>query len=1006
MLRLHSWIPYVILASLQLAPATVKADAVAVTTQRNDIARTGANLSETILTTSNVNVQQFGRLFACAVDGHIYAQPLYVPQVTIPLKGLHNVVYVATEHNSVYAFDADDCVQSTPLWHVNLGTPRPAGFPTKYGIEQGIQIEIGITSTPVIDLASQTLYVVAYTQDSATGPFHYKLHALDLTTGAEKLGGPVEIMASTPGTGDGSVGGTLTLNPALQMQRPSLLLLNGQVYVAFGSFADTDPYHGWVLSYDAATSARIAVFNTTPDGGEGAIWMSGQGLSGDGSGNIFFMVANGSTTASGGGSSYSNSFMKLGGNSLSLLDWFMPFNAESLNVDDVDIGSSGPVLIPGTSLLVGGGKQGVLYLVNSQKMGHFNASGDTQIVQEFQASTDEIFNTPVFWNNPGNPLLFLWPQSQGLKAFSFNNGLFQTTPVAQNNALTPSQPGGTLSISANANVPGTAIVWATHSTAGSAETTTQPGELHAYDASNIATEIWNSLQNPARDDLGLYGKFTPPSIANGKVYAPTFSGWLNVYGLVSSLVPVLNGQILFTAQTPDPGNNTDGPYELGVKVVASHAGQLTAIRYWKIAGETGSHFGHVWSDTGTLLASATFANETASGWQQAALNPPLAISAAQTYVVSVNSQTAYGATNYALATSVTNGFLSTVADGENGVYGAPGSFPTLSYKNTNYFRDAVFVPSGSQSILATQSPSLVNLNDGATYELGMKFTSTQAGQVAAIKYWKDSNENGVHIGRLWDASSGELGTAIFTNETASGWQTAYLNIPVTILPNREYVISVNTNGYYVASNEGLNAPITNGSLSTIADSANGVYGDMGHFPTSTYGNINYFRDLLFVPNGNNGGTTSSVFTTQMPAGSYDDGPYEMGMKFQAATAGQVLSIRYYKDPSETGVHTGRIWSAAGVQLASVPFANESASGWQTATLTTPLALATNTTYVVSVNSNSRYDATNIGLGTPINNGDLSAVVDGANGVYGAPGAFPTKSYWNSNYFRDLVFQSN
>ena len=205
------------------------------------------------------------------------------------------------------------------------------------------------------------------------------------------------------------------------------------------------------MSCNAATLAQIAVFNTTTDAGEGAIWMSGQGLLGDASGNAFSMVGNGSTTASSGGSSYGNSFIKFAGNNLSLLDWFMPYNAESLSNADLDVGSSGPVLIPGTSLLVGGGKQGILYLIDTKKMGHCNSSGDTQIVQKSQASNDEIFNTPVFWNNPSNPLLFLWAQSQGLKAFSFNNGLFQTTPVAQNNTVTPSQPGGTLSISANAN---------------------------------------------------------------------------------------------------------------------------------------------------------------------------------------------------------------------------------------------------------------------------------------------------------------------------------------------------------------------------------------------------------------------------------------------------------------------------------------------------------------------------------------------------------------------------
>jgi hypothetical protein len=225
------------------------------------------------------------------------------------------------------------------------------------------------------------------------------------------------------------------------------------------------------------------------------------------------------------------------------------------------------------------------------------------------------------------------------------------------------------------------------------------------------------------------------------------------------------------------------------------------------------------------------------------------LQAAETYVVSVNSQTAYGATNDAFTTPVTNGFLSTVADGNNGVYGAPGSFPTLSYGNSNYFRDAVFVPLGSQSILAGQSPSLVGRNDGRAYELGMKFTSTQVGQVVAIKYWRDANENGVHIGRVWDASGRELSTATFAKETASGWQTAYLNAPVAISSNTEYIISVNTNGYYVATNDELSTPIANGSLSTIADGADGVYGDIGHFPTLTYRNTNYFRDLLFVPNG-------------------------------------------------------------------------------------------------------------------------------------------------------------
>jgi hypothetical protein len=397
-----------------------------VTTQHYDTNRTGANLNESILTTSNVSGGQFGKLFTRSVDGHIYAQPLYVPNVAIPNQGTHNVIYVATQHNSVYAFDADFPGQATPLWQVNLGTSRPAGFPTKYGIESGIQVEIGITSTPVIDLTSKTLYVVPYTQDSSNGPYHYKLHALDCTTGAEKFGGPVEIQASVSGSGDGSINGKIAFDPRMHMQRPSLLLANGNVYIGFGSFADTDPYHGWVMAYNATTLAQVAVYNTTPDGGEGAIWMSGQGFPADSSGNLYFMVGNGSTTAETGGASYGNAFLKLSGSNLSLLDWFMPFNATSLANADEDVGSSGPLLIPGTTLITGGGKQGVLYLIDTTKMGHFNASGDTQNVQSFQASSDEIFNTPIYWNAT-SPLLFLWPdpvreQSAGSDACATRKG--------------------------------------------------------------------------------------------------------------------------------------------------------------------------------------------------------------------------------------------------------------------------------------------------------------------------------------------------------------------------------------------------------------------------------------------------------------------------------------------------------------------------------------------------------------------------------------------------------
>jgi len=1071
-----------------------RAQVAAVSTQHYDTNRTGTNLKENVLTTSNVNVAQFGKLFTRAVDGHIYAQPLYVANVTIPKRGTHNVVYIATQHDSVYAFDADFPGQSAPLWQVSLRTPRPAGFPTKYGIESGIQVEIGITSTPVIDTKSKTLYAVAYTQDSSTGPYHYRLHALDITSGKEKFGGPVEIQASVPGTGDGSVGGVITFDPKMHMQRPSLLLLNGTIYIAFGSFADSDPYHGWVIGYNASTLAQTGVYNTTPDGGEGAVWMSGQGLLGDSTGNLYFMVGNGSTTASSGRTSFGNSFLKLSGANLSLLDWFMPYNALDLANADLDVGSSGPILIPGTTLITGGGKQGVLYLVDTTNMGHFHSGSDSQIVQSFQASNDEIFNTPVFWSNPKQSLLYLWPDNQGLKALSFANGLFQMAPVAQNNSIAPAQPGGTLSLSASGTKKGTAILWATHSTAGSAETIAQPGELHAYDATNIANELWNSLQNPARDDTGRYGKFNPPTVANGKVYLGTFSEQLDVYGPLP--LPVAPGQTLLTTASPKTPNRTDGvSYEQGTKFTSNSAGQIVAIRYWKAASETGTHVGHIWSSGGTELANVTFTGETPSGWQQAALSSPLSIAAQTTYIVSINTNTYYSETINGLKQSIVNGNLSTVADGANGVFGPAGTFPTSSNMNSNYFRDAAFVPSGGQSVFTTQTPAKVGQNDNTNYELGMKFTSDQAGQITAIRYWKDASETGPHFGHIWADNGGELAGVTFTNETASGWQTGNLTSPFTVEANEVYTVSVNINSTYVSTSSGLAGTITNGPLSTVADGSNGVFGTIGTFPTSSFQNANYFRDVVFAPSGacsvtqpptalsaspgiaevslswvaadgaitynvkrsttsgsgyvtvatgvtstdytdtgltngttyyyvvtavnpcgesaNSGETSAtpqssfngtSLFTTQIPAASYTDGPYELGLKFQSSQAGNIISIRYYKDPGESGAHTGRIWSATGAQLASVQFSNETSSGWQTANLSNPLPISANTVYVVTVNSNTGYGSTNQGLATSVVNSPLSTVADGNNGVYGPPGTFPTLSYQNSNYFRDVVVQ--
>jgi uncharacterized repeat protein (TIGR02543 family) len=506
-----------------------------VVTQHNDSGRTGQNLSETILTPSNVNVNLFGKLFARAVDGQIYAQPLYLSNLTIQ-GGTHNVVFVATMHNSVYAFDADDPGASTALWQVNLGTPVPSR-----DISSGytdISPEIGILATPVIDTANGIIYVVAKTKNLSNSSYHFQLHALDVLTGQEKFSNsPVEITAQVSGTGAGSSGGQVSLSPLFHLNRPGLLLMNGVVYLAFGSLGDIPPYHGWVLGYNANSLQQVSVFNTTPNGSNGAIWQAGNGLMGDAAGNIYFMTGNGTFDANNtGGTEYGDSIVKLStASGLTVADYFTPFNQASLNSADEDLGSGGPMALPGTNLLVGMGKDGVLRLVNTQNMGKFNSSTNND-VQEFQAYTGglEYMTGPIYWNSPSNgPVVYLWGPGDVLKSFSFTGSLFQTTPVARGTVteFAGSTNAVPLSLSANGSQAGTGIIWGPAAYNANSNPTTVPGIMHAFDATTLV-ELWNSRQNLARDDVGNYAKFTPSTVANGKVYVPTFSNQLVVYGLL------------------------------------------------------------------------------------------------------------------------------------------------------------------------------------------------------------------------------------------------------------------------------------------------------------------------------------------------------------------------------------------------------------------------------------------------------------------------------------------
>lgn len=603
------------LLSALFLPVSVFAQT-SVVTHHNDAARTGANLAETTLTTTNVNVSEFGKLFERAVDDEIYAQPLYVDGVNITGVGVRNVVYVATNNDSVYAFDADNPAATAPLWRVNYTNPAAGIVPvtrTDVGQQCGTYTDfagnIGIASTPVIDPVSQTMYLVARTKENGT--FVQRLHAIDIRDGRERTGSPRVIQARVTGTGDGrDAQNNIAFNARTHNQRAALLLDHGTVYIAWASYCDTGPYHGWILGYDAGTLQQVMVYNTSPDGGLGGIWQSGGGLSADSTGNIYALTGNGSFNGNTGGRNFGNSFIKVSPAG-ALLDWFTPFNWSFLNATDEDLGIQSALLIPNTNLVIGGGKDGVMYVVNRSSMGHVRANDNGQIVQSFQASSAARMNgTPVYWNSPTyGAAIYVWPAGDPLKVFRLVGGVFTTPASAQGAALAaPGMPGGMLSLSANGNAAGTGILWATLSRAGDAIHAPQPGILRAYDASNVTRELWNSQQNATRDTLGNFAKFAPPTVVNGKVYVATLSKKLVVYGLIGpsagNTAPIVNAGADKTLASPSTTTLTGTANDDGNPVPP---GQLTTT--WSlVTGPASVTFSapHALSTNATFSVAGTY----------------------------------------------------------------------------------------------------------------------------------------------------------------------------------------------------------------------------------------------------------------------------------------------------------------------------------------------------------------------------------------------------------------
>jgi hypothetical protein len=491
-----------------------------VTTWGYAFQRNNVNTKEYVLTPTNVNVATFKKMFSYPVDGYIYGQPLFVPNLKVN-GATHNVVYVATENNSVYAFDADG---GGRLWKMPFGSAIPSG--NVHGT--GVAPVIGITATPVIDTTLGNIYVA--NRQLKSGVYSHSLHSLNLLTGSENAGSPVTITAHVPGTGYDQNHGIVTFNPKTASDRSALLELNGTIYVAFGSYGDADPYHGWIIGFSATSLAQTAVFNITPNGQRGGIW--GGPLASDGT-YLYTATGNGTSDHTARGPDWGDSYLKLStaGGVLSFFDFFTPFNEKTLTVDDRDLGSAMATLMPTFSfspfphIMIGAGKEGRIYVISRDNMGQFNSGGcDCQIVQSIPnavgkaTNTSDLqrnYSTPPYWN--GN--VYFSGTNDSIKRFhlSTKTSTLTTTP-SDHSPTTYAFPGSNVVVSANGN--GSGILWAVEKGAS---------VLHAYDATKLSTELYNTSQNASRDALGSAIKFAPPLVINGKVYVGT-RDHLVVYG--------------------------------------------------------------------------------------------------------------------------------------------------------------------------------------------------------------------------------------------------------------------------------------------------------------------------------------------------------------------------------------------------------------------------------------------------------------------------------------------
>jgi Chitobiase/beta-hexosaminidase C-terminal domain/Legume lectin domain len=653
-----------LLLTTVVAPFSVYAQT-NILTQHYDNARTGQNTAETILTPANVNSTTFGKLFALGVDGYVYAQPLYVSGVVMPGGGTHNVLYVATEHDSLYAFDAD--TGGAPLWYVTFLVNGASTLSTSdVGNTQDIHPEMGITGTPVIDDSTKTLYVVVNTKES--GALIYRLHALDIATGAEKFGGPVELSGSVPGTAPDGNGSSVPFNVQWANQRPGLLLQAGYVFIGFASHGDNGPWHGWILGYNATTLQQTGIWNTSPNGKGNGIWAAGSGIAVDSEGNAYVSTGNGDDTVTipapppSKTIDYGDSIVRvsLANGNPTPTDYFTPYNQASLDSSDADLGSGGVLIPPDQGgpyahILIEAGKSGEIYVVNRDQMtsdgSHYcnGCSSDPEIIQSV-GGIGGLWSMPTYWN--GN--VYTWGNGDHLKAFTLSAGRLSTSPTSQSGESS-GFPGSTAAVSSSGTTNG--IVWAVES---DAYTTNGPAILRAYNAENVSKLLYGSNLTSGRDQLGPAVKFVVPVVTNGKVYVGAQLE-VDVFGLLGS-----EPQTAAPVMSPPAGS-----YAGGVPVTMSSATPNATI-YYTTDGSAPSTASNLYSGAVTLTVTTTLnAIAIANGSIQSMESSSAYIIASQTAPPSFSP----AAGTYVAAQSVT------LTDGTAGAviyYTTDGTAPTHS----------------------------------------------------------------------------------------------------------------------------------------------------------------------------------------------------------------------------------------------------------------------------------------------------------------------------------------